>query len=458
MENSLRSYHDVDVTLPSQLFNVAFSYTTTDTLDFIDSMVLRLLVIAPLSAEKIARFLGLSNHETDVLLTKLLKQMQIKHLEDDRFALTQRLEKAFSDVCAIPYVNKIEDNIQKMSFEMIGLNPEPVNPNASDNGANSIKLDASNQYLSNGESLVSKEFQKNFRFYFSQGLVKLNPSVDEKKLQLYKMSQVEKLRDHSRRFTLPLTLDENYTPTEISDFNHMENLNKIEDSLYAALRSAKKPQNIEDILKVLHELDMEDTFSVESIFSENKLNLDRLFKLEHKSNEYFIGPIYSKENSDLFFKTIKQYQDQNNDDKQLYWLAPSDEFWGKSDRFSDFIDRLSTTTIIKNFKCFLPVAYRNDKQSIASYKKLITAEAGAKHFLTFKESSVVFDGNFELLVMKDSFCVLIIHVSDSSTNILTTVPVGIIVKNKAIAQSFYKFFEDLENDGENFFGLLNSKK
>lgn len=48
MENSLRSYHDVDVTLPSQLFNVAFSYTTTDTLDFIDSMVLRLLVIAPL--------------------------------------------------------------------------------------------------------------------------------------------------------------------------------------------------------------------------------------------------------------------------------------------------------------------------------------------------------------------------------------------------------------------------
>ncbi len=79
-------------------------------------MVLRLLVIAPLSAEKIARFLGLSNHETDVLLTKLLKQMQIKHLKMIDFALTQRLEKAFSDVCAIPYVNKIEDSIQKMSF------------------------------------------------------------------------------------------------------------------------------------------------------------------------------------------------------------------------------------------------------------------------------------------------------------------------------------------------------
>ena len=71
MENSLRTYHDVDVTLPSQQFNVVFSYTTMDTLDFIDSMVLRLLVIAPLSAEKIARFLGLSNYETDILLTSL---------------------------------------------------------------------------------------------------------------------------------------------------------------------------------------------------------------------------------------------------------------------------------------------------------------------------------------------------------------------------------------------------
>ena len=458
MENSLRSYHDVDVTLPSQQFNVVFSYTTMDTLDFIDSMVLRLLVIAPLSAEKIARFLGLSNYETDILLTSLLTREQIQHLEDDRFALTKQLEKAFSDVCAVPYVSKIEDNIQKMCFEMIGLNPEPVNPNASDNGTNSIKLEASNEYLSNSESLVSKEFQKNFRFYFSQELVKLNLSVEEKKLQLYKMSKVEKLRDHSRRFTLPLMLDDNCMPTEISDFNHMENPDKILDSLYAALRSAKKPQNIEDILKVLNELDMEDAFGIESIFSENKLNLERLLSLKHKSNDYFIGPIYSKENSDLFFKMIKQYQNQNKDIRQLYWLAPSDEFWGKSDRFSDFIDRLSTTEITKNFKCFLPVASKYDKQSIGNYKKLITAQAGATHFLTFKESSVAFDGNFELLVMKDAFCALIIHVSDSSTNLLTTVPVGILIKNKAVAQSFYKLLEDIENDEDDFFGLLNPKR
>lgn len=458
MENSLRAYHDVDVTLPSQQFNVVFSYTTMDTLDFIDSMVLRLLVIAPLPAERIARFLGLSNYETDVLLTSLLNREQIQNREDGRFSLTKQLEKAFSDVCAVPYVSKIEDNIQKMSFEMIGLNPEPVNPNASDNGTNSIKLEASNEYLSNSESLVSKEFQKNFRFYFSQELVKLNMSVEEKKLQLYKMSKVEKLRDHSRRFTLPLTLDDNCMPTEISDFNHMENSDKILDSLYAALRLAKNSPNIDSIVKVLNELDMEDVFGIEAVFSENKLNLDRLLSLKHKSNEYFIGPIYSKENSDLFFKTIKQFQNQNRDDRQLYWLAPTDDFWGKSDRFSDFIDRLSTTEITKNFKCFLPVGFKNDKQSIGNYKKQITDQAGATHFLTFRESSMAFDGNFELLVMKDSFCALIIHIRDSSTNFLTTVPVGILIKNKAVAQTFYKLFEDIENDDEAFFGLLNPKR
>ncbi|MEI2514367.1 hypothetical protein [Acinetobacter soli] len=458
MENSLRSYHDVDVTLPSQQFNVVFSYTTTDTLDFIDSMVLRLLVIAPLPAEKIARFLGLTNHEADVLLTKLLRHTQIQHLEDDRFALTQRLEKAFTDVCSIPYVSKIEDTTQKMGFEMIGLNPEPVNPNASDNGVNSIKLIASNDNLSNGEVLVNKEFQKNFRFYFSQGLVKLGTLVDEKKLQLYKMSQVEKLRDYTRRIALPLTLNYDNVPSEINEFNHMENVNQIEESLYNALRCAKKPTNIKDILKVLNELDMDDTLQIESIFSEDKLNLDRLLKLNHKSNEYFIGPIYSKENSDLLFKTIKQYQHQNKEERQLCWLVPSDEFWGKSDRFVDFIDRLSTSENTKNFKCFLPVAHPNDKQSMGNFKRLVKAKPGTKHFLAFRENSAVFDGNFELMVVKDAFSVLIIHVSDSSTKFLTTVPVGIIIKNKAIAQGFYKFFEALEEDEDNFFGSVNPKQ
>ena len=65
MNESLISYHDVDVTLPSQIFNVAFSYTTKETLDFIDTMVLRLLIIAPLSALRIAKFLDISNSETE---------------------------------------------------------------------------------------------------------------------------------------------------------------------------------------------------------------------------------------------------------------------------------------------------------------------------------------------------------------------------------------------------------
>ncbi|MOA42069.1 hypothetical protein D3C78_1640920 [compost metagenome] len=60
--------------------------------------------------------------------------------------------------------------------------------------------------------------------------------------------------------------------------------------------------------------------------------------------------------------------------------------------------------------------------------------------------------------MKDFLYALIIHVSDSSMNLLTTVPVGILIKNKAVAQSFYNLFEDIENDDEGFFGLLNPKR
>ena len=90
-----------------------------------------------------------------------------------------------------------------------------------------------------------KEFQKNFRFYSNQDLIKFNlaENEDEKKVQLYKMSQVEKLRDHSRRFQLNLTFNDNATPTEINDFNHLQNVDKIEDALYSALRSSKKSEN-----------------------------------------------------------------------------------------------------------------------------------------------------------------------------------------------------------------------
>lgn len=460
MENTLKSYHDVDVALPSQVFNVAFSYTTKESLDFIDSMVLRLLIIAPLSADKIAQFLELTNHETDVLLTNLLHREQIQHLEDGKFALTKQLEKAFTDVCAVPYVSKIEDNIQKMSFEMIGLNPEPVNPNLSDNGANSIKLEAQGENLSNSETLVYKEFQKNFRFFCGQDLVKLNlvTPEDEKNVQLYKMSQVEKLRDYSRRVTLNLTLDESMTPNELTEFNHLGNLEKIENALYTALKESKKPENIEDIIKVLNTLDLEEDIGIESIFSDNKLHLDRLLNLKHASNEYFIGPIYSKENADLFFEKINEASGHQDEQNPLYWLAPSDDFWGKSDRFSDFVDRLSVSAITKSFKCFLPVAYQNDKQSITNFKKIISAQAGANNCYMVNETSLNFQGNFEILVMKDSFCALIIHVSDPRRNFLTTVPVGIFISDKAVIQSFYNMFKEIESDEENFYGPLNKRK
>lgn len=460
MEKSQISYHDIDITLPSQTFNIAFSYTTKETLDFIDSMVLRLLVIAPMPAEKIAQFLELSNHETDVLLTSLLHREQIQHLEDGTFSLTKQLEKAFLDICAIPYVNKIEDNIQKMNFEMIGLNPEPVNQHLSDNGLNSIKLEAPQEYLSNSESLVYKEFQKNFRFYSNQGLIKLNlaENEDENKVQLYKMSQVEKLRDHSRRFQLNLTFDESLTPTELSEFNHLENLDKIEDALYTALRSSKKSENIEDIVKILDKLDMEEDFCIKSIFSDNKLHLDRFLSLDHPSNHYFIGPIYSKENSDLFFDKVKQYHHKDKDQKQLYWLAPSDNFWGKSDRFNDFVDRLSSTTLTSSFKCLLPVSSQNDKYSQSNYKKIITPQFGGKNFYIVQENSLMFEGNFEMLVMEEAFCAVIIHVSSSSKNILTTVPVGILITNKDVVDAFYDYFKQLESEENCIYGLLNQRK
>lgn len=460
MNESLISYHDVDVTLPSQIFNVAFSYTTKETLDFIDTMVLRLLIIAPLSALRIAKFLDLSNYETEVLLTSLLHRQQIQQLEDGNFSLTSKLQKAFTDVCAIPYVSKIEESMQKLSFEMLDFNPSATNQNTNDNGANSIKLVASQENLSSGEALVYKEFQKNFRTYCRQGLIKLNleATEEEKNVQLYKLTQVEKLRDHSRRITLNLTLDGNSLPKEVNEFSHLENSVVLDSKLYDTLKELRKEDNIEVILDLLSELDGNDELGLHSVFSDNKLNLDHLLRLKNESSDYFIGPIYSEENADLFFEKILSSSDQKGEQNPLYWLAPSDNFWGKSDRFADLIDRLSTNAATKSFKCFLPAAYRDDRHSIISYKQIISTQAGENNFYLVNESHLKYQGGVEIIVKKDSFCALIIHARDPRKSFLTTVPIGVFISDKTLIKSFYNIFKEIESDEENFYGLLNKRK
>lgn len=56
MNNYSIPYHDVDILIPAQQFEINFNYTSGEVPNFIDSMIMRLLRIAPLSVKNIAYF------------------------------------------------------------------------------------------------------------------------------------------------------------------------------------------------------------------------------------------------------------------------------------------------------------------------------------------------------------------------------------------------------------------
>lgn len=74
----------------------------------------------------------------------------------------------------------------------------------------------------------------------------------------------------------------------------------------------------------------------------------------------------------------------------------------------------------------------SDKHSQNNYRKIIAPQFGARHFYLVEESSLMFEGNFEILVMEDEFCALIIHVSSSCEDILASVPIGILITAKEV--------------------------
>lgn len=85
MSNYSIPYHDIDILIPSQKFEVNFSYTSSQIPNFIDSMIMRLLRISPLSVKNIAKFLGMNQRESRIVLDQLITIMKLSFSKMDFF-------------------------------------------------------------------------------------------------------------------------------------------------------------------------------------------------------------------------------------------------------------------------------------------------------------------------------------------------------------------------------------
>ena len=441
MSNYSIPYHDVDILIPSQKFEIKFSYTSSQMPNFIDSMIMRLLRISPLSVKNIAKFLGMNQRESRIVLDQLITKNEVELHQDGLFHLTNTSMKYFTTVDSIPKVASILEHTHSLVYELTNFNYIAQKP---DNNMYGIKLTATTTNAANSESLVRDRFQKQFYQLIEEDIITLKKM--EGRPSIYKMGTVKKVKECTVRKSLDLHIDAQAEPQTIKVLDSIMS-DDLKDKTYQALGQSKKANNIRDILKNLEgfeQLKLHQYFKDGHFLAPVAL-FDSLNPVESKSleeNHLFIGPCYSQGNSKLILGKIKESIAKNPQVSSIYWLAPDDAFWGKSLKFNSFINALGQIKTKQNIdlqlKCFLPMSDEQDRTSVNNYRKII-AKYQQKYFYGIKEG--LLEGNFELIVVKDEFAVVIVHVLDSEAEYLTSFPIGSISYDKQLVSSLVALFE-----------------
>lgn len=458
MNNYSIPYHDVDILIPAQQFEINFNYTSGKVPNFIDSMIMRLLRIAPLSVKNIAYFLGMNQREVRIVIDHLITTREIELQQDGLFSLTNKSMKYFVGVDSLPKITSVLEHKQRLMYELTNFNYINQRP---DNNMYGLKLTATSSNLASSEAIVRDRFQKQFYQLVEEEIITLNKM--EGNAKIYKMGNVRKLKDCTVRKELDLNIDSQAEPQSIKVLDTIIS-EDLKDKTYQALAQSKKGDNIRDIVK---HLDGFEVLNLNQYFKDgNFLATQALFDTlssfggsDSKENHLFIGPCYSRANSKIILEKIKASLSKNDKATSLYWLAPDDAFWGKSLRFNSFFSDLINLKIQDSaplkFRCFLPIVGKDDYLSINNYKKIIGAKGHHQYFYGIEQG--ILDGHFEIMALKSEFVVVIVHVQHSESDYLTSFPVGVISYDTRLVDNLITLFEAWqlpEDDGGLTFGPI----
>ena len=184
---------------------------------------------------------------------------------------------------------------------------------------------------------------------------------------------------------------------------------------------------------------------------------------EQQNDLYFIGQIYHQED---LFKQINQILDKldNKLHKKLYWLAPSNIYWGKQQKIHDKIQNLIDKQ--KNgydFRLYLPLPSDQNRYKKQEWKNQFK-DTSEKVLYGFCEGFL--DGNTEILFLEDKFAVVCYHTKLISYPV--TLPIGFMTTNikkvshiKNLTENYLNSILPSDRDEDEIkqkdFGLIETK-
>ena len=451
------TYNQIDFVVKAPRFRIVFSYMSDKGVAFVREYLLRLLKITPCKPAQIAQYFGFNQYETEVALADLEQHKWIIWQDDGLIALSAEGQRLFQDSQDSPHIPTLTECGGEYRMELLDSNFLKKN-DCDKNRQQAIELVVEPKVLSESSEIARKTFQNRFRQLMEDDIINL----DEKDISLYKIDAIEpKGAPDYFRFTqqfelLPET-GEAKERHDVPTVTHQEN---IQQAITAQLERFGHHDNLRELRNSMAEISDDDTLKV--LFG-GTLDFNEFLKVyqehEQQNGLYFLGQIYHQ---GTLFEQINKILDKLNkkSSKKLYWLAPSDIYWGKQRKIHDKIQNLIDKQ--KNgydFRLYLPLpSERNQhqKQEWLNHFKDISD----KVFYGFCEGFL--DGNTEILFLEDQFAVVCYHTKLSTYPV--TLPIGFMTTQKNTIKSIISLVEnylksplfEYNEDRTKDFGLLHT--
>jgi len=434
------AYHEVDFLLPTHRFDIRFSYVTKKGLPFVREFVLRLVHISPMEPVDIATYFGFSRREVDEAITDLVEKGELEFSERGQVELTPKSREYFVGLGSTPLVSSLMESGGVFAFELASFNCVG-RKRTHEKRTSGLWLNVPNKTVANSEQIAKKNFQKKFHKIQEQGFWEHKSyEGDSGRPSIYTMESVRKLGQEPLRLTSYLSIDPEGVPVERDDFEVLEDSSAVQELVTDALASVRKPGNFKQVAQAMMTLEDQETIT---LFNDNSVDIIKLLAAQQsgKLNDGkwipFLGPLYSKANWKLISEYLEMQltaiKQRKGEPSGLFWIAPSDGFWGQSIRtpacFSELVDRSVSKgkkpTKLFNPKLYLPVQDARDRRAISRWKQEFPSNKKEVHGLV----EGFLDGNVEVLILPGYLAVVCYHIS-LPENLPVSLPIGFITTDR----------------------------
>jgi hypothetical protein len=460
MENNKIQFHVIDFLLPVHRFNIAFSYVSKRGLPFIREFVLRLIHLSPMKPEFIASYLDLSARELKEVLRELIDKDELTFLDDGSVGLTGLAQGYFSSEGESPQVTTVQQTDTTFSFELAGFNCIG-NKRTHDNWRAGISIPVSSENKGLSDKYTNKGFQAQFYRLIEEGYMPHIVSKESDTLpSIYKMDSVTRIGQEPKRIPHIFYFDNLGRVVERDELDSFVNNEPVFDAITEAISALVQKNNLADIAQAMAVIGDNCTGEYITDSGIDVSNLNKMIKLSREQGKIIqpmLGAIYLDDNwqhiAKQAEKAFNQLKSQHQDGvKELLWLAPSDSFWGKSEKYISAKSWLEENAKTKGKKpkriftpkFYFPIAREHDKRGISDWKnQLGNIDECYKYIEGF------FNGTTEVLLLQDSFAVVCYHLSIPSISNIS-IPLGFITTEKKLVSEIESMLKEYLNSTVGF--------